>query len=182
LPGNAYINPTISGVDYTLKGNLPNATPSGFAAFALNRPEHPPSGLTFPGTEFYGQGSSLRFAIKAGADLNDGLQASELDDLGGGLIFELDAREVGTGRYHPPLLRLFSDGTGRLQNSNNFGGINPATNMMVDVDFGEEYISDLMFDPDLTLATGVPAPAALLLLAPFVVGYAARRRLAANPN
>lgn len=182
-PGNTYTNPAIHSVDYTVLGNLSAGTPSSFAAFKLNRPEHPPAGLTFPGFEFYAQGSSLQFAVLPGVDLTDGLQADELGDLGGGLIFELNAREVGTGRYHPPLLQLYSDGTGLLQNSNNSGGINPATLKVVDVDFGDEYITELLFDPaDLTIATGVPAPAALLLLAPLAVGYAARRRLAANPN
>lgn len=176
-PGNTYTNPAIHSVDYTVQGNLAPGTPSGFAAFLLNRPEHPPAGLTFPGFEFYAQGSSLQFAVLPGADLTDGLQADELGDLGGGLIFELNAREVGTGRYHPPLLQLYNDGTGLLQNSNNMGGINPATNLTVNVNFGDEYITELTFNPaDLTIATGVSVPAVLALAAPFAIGLACAHR------
>ena len=95
------------------------------------------------------QGSSFKFEIASNADLTDGLQISDLVD---GLV--LNAREVDTGRYHPPLLELNADGTGSMQNSNNFGGINPFNNQFVDIDFGEEYIIELSFDPtSLTIAT-----------------------------
>ena len=69
----------------------------------------------------------------------------------------MNAREVDTGRYHPPLLELNIDGTGRIQNSNNFGGINPVTGKFVDLDFGEEYIVDLSFDPESLTIGNSPA-------------------------
>jgi hypothetical protein len=51
------------------------------------------------------------------------------------------------------------------------GGVNPATGEVVDVDFGQEYISNLTFDASsLTLA--VPEPSAGLLLALGLVGLA----------
>ena len=76
--------------------------------------------------------------------MHDGLQVADL--AGPDPVFVFNAREVNTGRYHPPLIELNSDGTGRILNSNNTGGINPANNQFVDVDFGEEYITDLIFN------------------------------------
>ena len=138
-----FSNPQLGTVDYGVRGDLDVGTPSGFPSFQLDR--------TIAGSEFYSQGSSLSFRIAPGANLHDGLQVADL--AGPDPVFVLNAREVNTGRYHPPLLELNSDGTGRIQNSNNFGGINPATNRFVDVDFGEEYITDLSFDPaNFTLA------------------------------
>lgn len=154
--GGSYSNPALVGVDYSVFGTLA-ATPSGFSAFNLLR--------DIGGAEFYNQGSSLQFDIAASADLSDGLQFSEL--AGSGTVFTFNGREVGTGRYHPALLQLNSDGTGSIRNSNNFGGINPGSMQMVDVDFGEEYITNLSFDPaNLTLASAaavVPLPAAAWL-------------------
>jgi hypothetical protein len=140
-PGSVYVDPPIHQVDYRVSGSLTN-TPSGFPAFNLVR--------SITGQDFYGQGSSLRFEVHAAADLSDGLQVSEL--VGSGVVFILDAREVDTGRYHPPIVRFLANGTGGIANSNNTGGINPVTQMEVDVDFGEEYITTLTFDPEsLTL-------------------------------
>ena len=83
---------------------------------------------------------------------SDGLQVSEL--VGTGIVFEFNGREVGTGRYHPALVQLNADGTGSIRNSNNTGGINPGSGLVVDVDFGEEYITELTFDPStLTVLT-----------------------------
>ena len=112
-------------------------TPSGFPAFSLER--------TIAGDEFYDQGSSLEFEIQWGADLSDGLQVSEL--AGTGTVFRFNGREVDTGRYHRSLVELNADGTGRILNSNNTGGINPGSLRVVDVDFGEEYATELTFDP-----------------------------------
>ncbi len=145
--GTAYNNPAISSIVYSVSGRLPVATPSGFGAFNLER--------TIVGAEFYAQGSSLQFEIAGGADLSDGLQVSEL--VGGAPVFVFDGREVGTGRYHPSLFQLNSDGTGSIRNSNNMGGINPGSGEVVDVDFGVEYITDLNFDPAQT-TIGVPEP------------------------
>ena len=134
--GTSYSNPELDGIDYHVFGQLDN-TPSGFPAFNLIR--------AIGGEEFYTQGSSMSFEVDAGADLSDGLQVSEL--VGDEIVFEFNGREVGTGRYHPALVQLNADGTGRIQNSNNFGGINPGSGELVDVDFGEEYITDLTFSP-----------------------------------
>ena len=150
VPGQTYSNPAIVEIDYNVSGTLAAGTPSGFPAFALTR--------NIIGGDFYAQGSSFQFSVRADAELADGLQVDEL--AGTGLVFEFNARELGQtpGRYHPPVIRLNSDGTGLIQNSNNMGGENPATMMDVDVDFGEEYQTGLTFTPGgLTLAT-VPEP------------------------
>jgi hypothetical protein len=146
-PGTVYSEDDVVSVDYSVQGTLKQPTPSGFPAFFLVR--------SMDGDEFRAQGSSMFFEIAAGADLCDGLQFDELtgSDPVFGSRFLLNAREVGTGRYHPPIMRLVDSGAGSFQNSNNFGGVNPATGMVVDVDFGEEYIAGLGFTPaGLTLA------------------------------
>ena len=97
----------------------------------------------------------MSFTVYENADLSDGLQLAELEADTNGRIFQFNGREVGTGRYHPAFLELFSDNTGILQNNNNMGGVNPNNNMVVDVDFGAEYIIDLGFGSSLTIA---PAP------------------------
>lgn len=148
VAGGVYSNPALTVIDYDVVGVLNQPTPSGFPAFNLER--------TIVGDEFYMQGSSMSFRVSAFADLSDGLQVSELAADANGRIFQFNGREVGTGRYHPAFLELLSDNTGVLQNSNNMGGVNPGNNMVVDVDFGEEYIIDLAVAPALTLA---PAPA-----------------------
>ena len=162
-PGEIYVNPPLVEVSYFVSGSLPQPTPSGFPSFGLSR------GIS--GTEFYDQGSSIEFEIRGDAIVDDGIQIS---DLVNGIV--INAREVDTGRYHPPLIELFADGTGRIQNSNNMGGVNPVTGMVVDVDFGEEYIVDLTFDPAaLTIFDGFPlgdlnrdCSVNLLDIAPFV--------------
>ena len=169
-PG-VFSNPTLSSVTYSVFGDLtPNGSPSGFSGFALER--------TIGGAEFYSQGSSLQFEIAAGADLSDGLQVADL--AGTGTVFTLNAREVNTGRYHPPLLELNSDGTGRLQNSNNFGGVNSSSGQIVNVDFGEEYITDLTFEPTtLTISTAtVPEPSVAVWALMVCSGAVLRRRRA----
>ena len=172
LATGIYNNPTINFVDYEVNGTL-DITPSGFAAFALKRPE---DGGTLTGTDFYAQGSSLSFEISAGADLTDGLQVNEL--VGSDPVFVFNGREIDTGRYHPALFELNADGTGRIQNSNNQSTVpNPGNGQMVDVDFGDEYITDLIFDPDqLTLAAPVPIPPALVLLASCCAFLFSRRK------
>ena len=129
-------NPQLGRTEYRVLGTLAPETQSGFPSFILDR--------SIIGTEVYNQGSSLSFSIAPGANLHDGLQVADL--AGPDPVFVFNAREVNTGRYHPPLIELNSDGTGRILNSNNTGGINPANNQFVDVDFGEEYITALIFN------------------------------------
>lgn len=145
LAAGQYINPDIVSVSYGVSGTLVAGTPSGFPAFALQR--------DMTGTEFYAQGSSLSFDIMPTAVLSDGVQATEL--VGSSLIFTFNGREIGNGRFHPALLELNMDGTGRIQNSNNIVVEVP----LQEVNFGDEYITDLMFDPgNTTLITGTPPP------------------------
>jgi len=167
--GTVYNDPTLNGVDYNVFGLLAT-TPSGFPAFNLVR--------SIGGAEFYTQGSSLSFEVAVGANLTDGLQVS---DLVGDFIF--NGREVDTGRYHPALVELHSDGTGRIQNSNNFGDttLNPSSGELVNVNFGEEYITDLTFNAStLTLADAPAAipvpPVGLPLMLLGVMGILAVRR------
>jgi hypothetical protein len=138
LAPGVYNNPPLIEVSYRVAGTLVPGTPSDFPAFALER--------IIDGTEFYAQGSSLSFEISPTAVLSDGLQVAEL--VGAGVVFTFNGREIDTGRFHPALLELLADGTGRIQNSNNVPSLNP----LQEVDFGEEYITDLAFDPgNLTL-------------------------------
>jgi hypothetical protein len=170
--GDVFYNPSPNSVEYNVSGTLASGTPSGFPAFSLVR--------TITGADFYAQGSSLSFEIAASADLSNGLQVSEL--VGSDPIFVFNGREVGTGRYHPALFKLNNDGTGSIRNSNNFGGVNPSSNKVVNVDFGEEYITDLTFDPgQLTLAAAVPVPAAIWLFGSGLLGLVgiAKRKKAA---
>lgn len=154
-PGVSYSDPTLNSVDYNVFGTLEPGTPSGFRAFNLERPLQ---GEVLTGAEFYAQGSSLSFAVSPAADLSDGLQVSELS--GSDPVFVFDGREVDTGRYHPALLELNIGGTGSIRNSNNMGGVNPGSGEVVDVDVGEEYVTQLSFNPaTLTIATvTIPEP------------------------
>lgn len=194
--GSTVSDPTISTVDYEVSGPLDAGNPSGFPAFDLNRPE---PGKTLTGAEFYLNGASLDFRISAGADLSDGVQVDELTMLGGfgypapvdatGAVFILDAREVGTGRYHPPVVILRADGTGQILNSNNTGdnpqdayGVEQIEGTLIGLDYGKEYITDFTFDPStLTILSGpftaIPLPAGWLLLATALgLGAVLRRR------
>ena len=165
LAPGVYDNPVLVGVEYRVFGQLAQGTPSGFPAFNLER--------TIDGSEFYDQGSSLSFEISSAANLADGLQVSEL--VGGADVFVFNGREVGTGRYHPSLLQLDSDGSGLLRNSNNMGGINPFSMEEVDVQIGEEYVTELSFVPDaLTLV--VPEPSTALLAGLGLAALGLRRR------
>jgi hypothetical protein len=136
-----YDNPTILNVNYRVFGSLEPGTPSGFPQFDLQR--------SISGAEFYQQGGSLMFEIAANADFSDGIQADELVD--NGTILTLNAREVGNGRFHPPIFELYSDGTGRIQNSNNVHTVDP----LLEVNFGDEYITDLEFSTDSTVLLDV---------------------------
>jgi len=145
LAVGAYVDPDIVSVDYQVMGTLVAGTPSGFPAFDLQR--------NITGAEFYAQGSSLSFEIAPAAVLSDGVQAAEL--VGNTVVLTFNAREVDNGRFHPALLELNTNGTGRIQNSDNVPTLNP----LVEVDFGEEYINDLVFDPgNTTLITATPVP------------------------
>lgn len=163
-PGATYVDPALNGVDYSVSGSLPIPTPSTFGAFALVR--------TVGGAEFYAQGGSFMFEISGAADLSDGLQISEL--VGIGPVFTFDAREVGTPRFHPPIIVLNSDGTGLIQNSNNVPLKDPAVPPVL---AGAEYITNLSFDAaTLTIATPEPGTLTLCMIA-FAALAAGRRRL-----
>lgn len=170
--GMTYTQADVVGVDYTIFGLLPDPTPSGVPNFFLDR--------SLTGQQFRGQGGTMFFEISAGADLSDGLQFDELTGLGGPLnnTFSFDAREVNTGAYQPPIVSLDANGMGIVQNSDNFGGINPKTGMMVDVDYGEEYITNVTFDPATfsLVAVPVPEPGSAAVIALAFAGIVARRR------
>lgn len=141
LARGVFTNPDIVSVEYSVSGTLVDPTPSGFPAFALQR--------TMTGAEFYAQGSSISFEIASNAVLSDGIQIGEL--VGNGIVFTFNGREVGNGRYHPALFELDANGTGQIQNSNNIIVENP----LEEVDFGDEYITTLVFDPgNTTIITG----------------------------
>ena len=145
LASGNYVNPDIVSVSYSVTGSLTPGTPSGFNAFALQR--------DMTGAEFYAQGSSLSFTISSNAVLSDGVQVAEL--AGNGIVFTFNGKEIGNGRFHPALLELNSDGTGRIQNSDNIIVENP----LQQINFGDEYINDLAFDPgNTTLLTGELPP------------------------
>ena len=142
LASGVYNNPDIIDVTYQVMGNLVPGTPSGFPAFNLER--------SMTGTEFYAQGSSLSFEISTTAVLTDGVQVAEL--VGAGVVFTFNAREIDNRRFHPALFELNADGTGRIQNSDNIHTLDPLN----EVEFGEEYITDLMFDPGNTTVITSP--------------------------
>lgn len=136
LASGVYINPDIIEITYQVRGDLEAGTPSGFTSFNLQR--------TISGEDFYSQGSSLSFEIADTAVLSDGVQVAEL--AGNGVVFTFNGREIDNGRFHPALLELNSDGSGRIQNSNNI----PSADPFQQINFGEEYITDLIFDPGNT--------------------------------
>ena len=145
LAPGAYNNPQLVSVTYSVSGDLVSGTPSGFPSFALQR--------EIAGTDFYAQGSLLIFEVADTAVLSDGLQVAEL--VGGSLVFTFNGREIGNGRFHPALFQLNADGTGRIQNSNNVVQEVP----LIEVGFGEEYVTDLGFDPgNLTIVAAASAP------------------------
>ncbi|MGI9286565.1 MAG: hypothetical protein ACR2P1_14360 [Pseudomonadales bacterium] len=177
LAPGVYTNPEIISVDYRITGVLVPGRPSELPSFDLQR--------SITGAEFYAQGSSLSFEIAESAVLSDGVQAAEL--VGSALILSFNAREVDTGRFHPPLLELSPLGTGRIQNSNNVPTLDPR----VEVDFGEEYIANLFFDTgNTTLITetltatvslsdsggGAMSPLSIAVLIVLGIYAAARRR------
>ena len=84
---------------------------------------------------------------------------------------------MDTGRYHPPILQLLANGTRILQNSNNNGDVTPSTGNVVNVNFGDEYVTNLTFNPaNAPIAPPIPVPAAGLLLVSGVAGLVALRR------
>ncbi len=132
-------------MSYRVSGDLVAGTPSGFPSFALER--------VIDGADFYAQGSLLIFDVSDTAVITDGVQVAELD--GPTLVFTFNGREIDNGRFHPALFQLNNDGTGRIQNSNNIVQQNP----LIQVGFGEEYITDLTFDAgNLTLFTAAVGP------------------------
>lgn len=177
VAGQNYVAPAISQIDYRIDGDLTAmGSPSGFPGFSLIR--------NYTGDQFYAQSpdASLQFEIDSAADLSDGLQLSELVSNGSDPILFFNARELNQnpGRYHPPVLSLFADGTGLLQNANNQSTIlNPDSNELVNVDLGEEYIVNLSFNPaNVTIAgpAAVPEPTGVALLGLGSIIVLLRRR------
>jgi hypothetical protein len=174
LRSGSFVDPPLGDIEFLIQGTLDPSTPArtanpAFTNFAV-------SDFAFlSGQEFYDLGNALHFEIAAGADLSDGLQVSEL--VGTGLVFEFDGRELGTGRYHPPIFQLSSDGTGLLRNSNNTGGINPITGVEVNATVGDEYVTELGFTPS-TLTIALSEPSAGLLPALGIAALCARLRRA----
>ncbi|MEL6869559.1 MAG: hypothetical protein AAFO81_07140 [Pseudomonadota bacterium] len=147
LRAGIFDDPFLVEVDYSVTGTLTQGTPSGFNAFALQR--------TLIAQEFYTQGGTMSFQVDLAANLDDGVQASELVPDANGIILTFNAREVDTGRFHPALLVLSADGTGSIRNSNNIIALNPLQEIME----GDEYITDLTFIPaEFTLFDVSPEP------------------------
>ena len=175
--GTAYGNGSLVDVRYLLFGQLTEPTPSGFPSFLLSRL---PSGEgTITPEEWDAQSSSFFFETAADADLSDGLQISDLVADALGVVFRFDAREFqreDRGRYHPPILLLFEDGTGLLKNSNNSSdlAVNPGTREFVDIEYGDEYVVSLSGVDGVTLASVPEAGAGALLL--VAAGVLAHRR------
>ncbi len=184
--GRYYENDDILDVRYLVSGslNIDPPTPSGFAAFRLNRQASGEG--TISREEWANQGSEFLFKIAHDAHFLDGIQLSELVSLNAeGAVLIIDAREfkrLDRARYHPPQIILYADGTGQLRNSNNSSGgtgtMNPGTGLLVDVAFGEEYITKLNFDPsaitiiDAPGGTVVPEPGTGLLMGLGLAGLA----------
>jgi hypothetical protein len=170
LRTGVFVNPALGDIEFLVQGSLDPSTPArianpAFTGFAVeDRP-------ALRGEEFYGQGNALTFEIRDSAELSDGLQVSEL--VGAGLVFEFDGQEMNTGRYHPPIFQLFADGTGSIRNSNNTGGINPFTGVEVNASIGDEYITNLAFDPSAVTLV-VPEPSTALLLSLGLLGLSRR--------
>ena len=165
VAGTTYTDPTLNSITYRVEGVLNQPTPSGFPGFTLVR--------SIPGADFYGLSpdASLRFAVASDADLTDGVQLSDL----AGPVFVLNAREFNQnpGRYHPPILTLNADGTGRLVNADNqstFPNPDPpvGSGMLVDVAIGDEYDVALGFQP-LSSTFSVPLSGTVLLLLAFAL-------------
>ncbi|MEM8911705.1 MAG: hypothetical protein AAGC97_08050 [Planctomycetota bacterium] len=162
-PGRTYTNPVIDRVNYRIDGVLPDPTPSMFGGFQLVR--------SISGAEFYtlSPDATVSFSVAGTADLGDGLQFNELS--GTGVIFEFNAREFNQspGRYHPPVLTLRADGTGRLVNADNQSTFpNPpppiGSGLIVNVAVADEYDVNLSFSSGLTIAA-VPEPTAWFAIA-----------------
>lgn len=161
-PGFSYGNRSLLDIEYRVSGRL-DATPSGFPAFALDRSRGGREGSITP-EDWLAQSSRLAFEISATANLLDGVQLSELvTNAKTGTLLVIDGREKGrldVARYHPPQLLLYPDGTGLLWNSNNSSGgtgtTNPGSGLTVDLDFGDEYITHLRFDPAALTIIGAP--------------------------
>lgn len=189
-------NPGINEVDYLVRGSLDSGNPSGFPAFILHSEDINGGSPPISGAQFYGNGASLDFIISPGADLSDGLQVGELEllpDQGypspvadDNAVFVLNAREDGTGRYHPPLVIFRNDGTGQIMNSNNTGVNGQTGRDIVAQDglfFGNEYITNFTFNPGLLtlisapvdIESPVPLPGGVALLLAGLLGLSAAR-------
>ena len=107
LTSGLFADPTINTIEYNVSGSLAT-TPSGFSGFNFQLSHlvaPPPAGPTsILGSLFYAlngtptPGQTLRFQVSATANLSDGLQVSELEDLGGGVVFRKLLHQYGSAR------------------------------------------------------------------------------------
>lgn len=202
--GSAYADPSLSNIQYGVNGSLEQGTPSGFPAFTFQLNHRFAGSNTITGDQFYAlntsatAGETLAFNVSASADLSNGLQLDELDTMsladidylsagtgstsavasGENVIFHFNGREEGTGRYHPTLIRLYSDGTGIIMNADNMGGVNPSDGSPdpIDIDFGEEYVTTFTFNTSSVTIASVPEPSSILMSAFGCIGLLFRRR------
>ncbi|WP_428388531.1 hypothetical protein [Mucisphaera sp.] len=144
LPGRSYLNPTLQRVRYFLQGRVHSA-------------DDEPSTIEqeLSGSEFYDIAGGINFAVKADAELEDGLQLSELASLDGnpeGALFFMNYNRLA-GILYAPVFLLRGDGVGR------FAGHGQEDRP------GSVYRNDLVYNlEEITVVVPEPTTATLLAL------------------